>query len=191
MPVHFLTPEQARRYGRYAGEPSPEQVATYFFLDDRDRREITAHRGAHNRLGYAVQLCTVRFLGTFLPNPTDVPRVIVQHLARQLEIADPHCLDQYRERPPTHRVHSQEIRKRHGYCDFEDQPGHWRLVRWLYTRAWWSGERLVVLFDLATARLIEGKILLPGVTTLSRLISAVNEAATDRFWSRLAQSVPR
>ena len=167
MPVHFLTPEQARRYGRYAGEPSPEQVAKYFFLDNRDRREIAAHRGAHNRLGYAVQLCTVRFLGTFLPYPTDVPRVIVQHLARQLEVADSHCLDQYRERPPTHRVHSQESRKRHGYCDFEDQPGHWRLVRWLYTRAWWSGERLVVLFRSGYRAVDPASLHSPALSPLS------------------------
>jgi hypothetical protein len=178
VPVDFLTPEQARRYGRYSGDPAPPQLAKHFVLDDKDRAEIASHRGAHNRLGYAVQLCTVRFLGTFLPNPTEVPRIVVKHLADQLEIPDPSCLVQYRERSATHPAHASEIRKRHGYRDFAAEPEHWRLVRWLYTRAWLSAERPIVLFDLATARMIERRILLPGVTTLSRLIARLWKSTT-------------
>lgn len=122
MPAEFLTPEQARRYGRYNGDPAPAQLAKYFFLDDNDRAEIASHRGTHNRLGYAIQLCTVRFLGTFLPEPTDIPSIVVKHLAEQLEIPDANCLGQYRERLATHHTHACEIRERHGYRDFAEQP---------------------------------------------------------------------
>ena len=128
----------------------------------------------------------MRFLGTFLTEPTDVPVIVSRYLASQLGITDISCLERYRT-SESRWDHTAEIRNSYGYRDFNSQPEHWRLVRWLYSRAWLSAERPSILFDLATARLVERKILLPGATGLERLVARVRDRAANRLWRVLAQ----
>ena len=117
MPVEFLIETGQRRYGRYTDDPSPLQLARYFHLDDRDRRLIAHRRRDHNRLGFAIQLRTVRFLGTFLPDPTEVPANVISNAAHQLNIHDPSCLAEYCMRE-THWDHAAEIKQAYSYPRF-------------------------------------------------------------------------
>ena len=150
MPVHFLTAEQAAQYGRYAGEPSPAQLAQYFFLDDADRAFLRALRQAETQWGCAVQLGTVRFLGTFVDDPRNIPANVGEYLAEQLGLdATPNLPVYFQSR--VHWDHQRRIMAHYHYFPFEAQPQHWRLTRWLYIRAWTAAERPSLLFDQATA----------------------------------------
>src|SRR4051794_31558541 len=188
VPVSFLTEDQARRYGRFAGDPSPEQLARHFHLDDADHAFVAGHRGAHMRLGCAVQLGTVRFLGTFLEDPTHVPARIVRCLAEQLDLTVDGHMAAYRASGWRWR-HPVEIREAYGYRTF-DAPGlSFRLTRWLYALCWTGTDRPSVLFDRATVWLMAGKVLLPGATTLERLVARVRARASERLWQRLSMNV--
>lgn len=183
MPVEFLTSEQEVKYGKFTERPTLEQLAKYFWFDDQDRMIIFKLRGDYNCLGFAIQLGTVRFLGTFLSNPMDIPANVCAYVAQQLNL-DVNSLSNYCV-ARTIRSHAQEIRKIYGYHDFNEQPYHLRLTRWLYTRAWLTAERPSILFDLATARCVEQKILLPGVTIMARFIAQIRDRATSRLWNSL------
>src|SRR5947199_9241202 len=120
MPVDFLTEEQEQRYGCYTNEPFPAQLTRYFHLDDADRERIAGCRGAYNKLGYALQLGTVRFLGTFLTNLIDVRAGVVRFLATQLEVSETTNLEPYRD-GSQHWEHANEIKVAYRYRSFQTQ----------------------------------------------------------------------
>ena len=105
-----------------------------------------------------------------------------------MDITDKECLSRYGI-GKTHWDHAAEIKRFYQYRDFFDPKEYFRLVRWLYTRAWVSNERPSVLLDLTTTRLVERKILLPGITVLIRLISRVRTHVANRLWRILASKV--
>ncbi|EKP2223952.1 TPA: Tn3 family transposase, partial [Escherichia coli] len=143
-------------------------------------------RGRHNRLGIALQLTTARFLGTFLPDLMQIPPGVQFYVARQLNIRYPEIISRYAQRENTRWEHHGLIRQHYSYHDFGDFPWSFRLKRLLYTRAWLSNERPGLMFDFATAWLLQNKVLLPAASTLTRVIGEIRERATRRLWRKLA-----
>jgi hypothetical protein len=86
--VEFLSDEQAEAYGTFTEEPTRPELERFFFLDDVDRDLIALRRTKHHQLGFALQMCTVRYVGLFLEDPLAVPWPVVEHLAAQLGIED-------------------------------------------------------------------------------------------------------
>ncbi len=129
------------------------------------------------------QLCTLRFLGTFLTDPLRVPAVVVQTLAEQLHLpAD--ALAAYRTRPNTWYDHQARIVAHLGYTPFDGRQT-FRLTRWLYAQVLTSTVRPSVLFDLTTAHLVAQRVVLPGVSLLARLIARVRERTGRHLYRQL------
>jgi Domain of unknown function (DUF4158) len=183
MPVEFLTDDEATANGRYDGNPSQADLERVFFLDDEDLALVNLRRGEHMKAGFALQLVTVRWLGTFLEDPLDVPAAVLDFVAGQLGIADPSLVKRYGERVKTLSDHQQEIRRHDGLRDFTEARDE--LAEWVAARSWTSGDGPKAIFLDAIAWLRERKVLLPGVTVLARLVARVREDTTHRLWAEL------
>src|SRR5664279_1589071 len=180
MPVEFLTDDEAAAYGRYVGVPSRAELERVFFLDDEDRALIEHRRGDHMRLGFGLQLVTVRYVGMFLEDPLDVPVVVLDFVAEQLNIADPSCVKRYTERAKTRFDHQWEIRRVCGLTEFAAVEAELRA--WVAARSWTSGDGPKAIFTDAVGWLREREVLLPGVSTLVRLVARVRDDTTRRLW---------
>ena len=113
MPVELLSAAERDRLSRLPPEIPREDLAahfrlTHFRLTHDDRAVIDRLRGGHNRLGFALQLAAVRYLG-FVPADLDaVPREALRYLAEQVG-TEPEALKDYGTRPKTVRTHLQAV----------------------------------------------------------------------------------
>ncbi|TLP60680.1 DUF4158 domain-containing protein [Microbispora triticiradicis] len=144
MPVEFLSDSEAAAYGRYSGAPSQAELERFFFLDDADRTLIAERRGAHARLGFALQLTTARFVGRFLTDPLDVPHEVLEYLGEQLGIEDISQIKRYTERRNTPFEHQDVIREAYKLKDFS--PAEAEFTAWVDSRAWNTGDGKKTIF---------------------------------------------
>jgi TnpA family transposase len=188
MPVQFLSPEQRANYGRYVGEPNADELTRYFHLDDADHAVIGAKRGDHSRLGFALQLTTARFLGTFLEDPVTVPGAVLKTLVSQLRVTNLDQLPYYRTGEQRWQ-HMAEIRLRYDFRDWADPIIGFRLSRWLYALCWTGTDQPGVLFERATAWMLAHKVILPGCTSLERFVARLRNRVENRLWKLLVRDV--
>ena len=161
-----------------AAERLPVEIDTailrrYFTLNDADFGQIGYCRGASNKLGFAVRLCTLRWRGHFLADARDAPPAWLQVLATQIGVL-PMPLDDYPQDDKTRSAHHERIRQYPGFlrCDRTQRQ---RLLAYLTSMAR-DAPRTEALGKGAYAWLLAERIVRPGRTTLHDLVAGAREA---------------
>ncbi|WP_248761245.1 Tn3 family transposase [Pseudarthrobacter sp. SSS035] len=190
MAGEYLTAAEEAAYGRYALEaPDRSVLERFFFLDDFDHQLVAKRRGDYNRLGFGLQLVTVRHLGAFLDDPLDVPTAVVDFVAGQVGVADPSSVKRYMERKQTRFEHQWEIAEVCGFVTYASMEAE--LLEWVDQQAWTSDTGPKTLFYAAVAWLRGHRVLLPGVSTLRDQVAGVRKKAESRLHDALAALVTR
>ncbi len=87
-----------------------ESLIRHYTLSPQDRLQAEVRRRPHNQLGYAIQLCIMRYPGRVLGMDEDPPAAMVAYVAEQLGIA-PDVFASYARRIPTRFEHSHRLAK--------------------------------------------------------------------------------
>jgi Domain of unknown function (DUF4158) len=182
MPVDFLTEAERERWQRFPDTVPQDDLFVFFQLSDEDKGEVRRQRDAQNRLGYALQLCILRYLG-FVPDHLQaIPPEVIAFVAEQLEI-DPRVLPLYANRRRTQTDHQLHVQ---AYLQFRRAAplDFYALQTWLVERAL-EHDKPTLLLQLACEKLYREKIVRPGVTRLERLVATARDQAHAETFRRL------
>jgi len=169
-PEILLTEDQRLEFTQIPKNISDWEIARYYTLTENDIEVINRHRRDYNRLGFAVQLCVLRNPGWSLGNTQEIPESVLSYISEQLEI-NPKGFDLYFKRENTRMEHFQEIREFYGYKTYSEKEYNY-IIDYLMPLAM-ANDNVVLLMKAVIDELRNKMIILPGITTIERV---VNEA---------------
>lgn len=155
----------------------------HYILADDDLEHINARRRPENRIGFALQLCALRYPGRLLSSDEMIPEKVLRFIASQLGLTGDDILP-YASRRQTRQQHLHALRQIYGFKMFSGQ-GARCLRAWLEHQAETarSNEDLARRFVEECRRT---KTILPGVSVIERLCADALVAAERRIESRIA-----
>lgn len=77
----LLTADERLEYVSIRPNLSEWELAAYYTFTEHDLEVINRHRRNHNRLGFAVQLSTLRYPGWPLTNIKEIPSTVLLFIA--------------------------------------------------------------------------------------------------------------
>lgn len=182
MPVNFLSTAERSRRSHFPDDICESDLIQYFTLTSDDLKQVNRKRQSVNRLGFALQLCALRYMGFCPDNLQQTPDPIVTFVSEQLEV-EAAVLSSYGQRPQTRTEHFQQVQTYLGFRTPEPIDLK-RLSKWLVNRAL-EHDKPTLLFQLAAERLYKDKLVRPGVTVLERLVSTVRNRAMKETYKRI------
>jgi TnpA family transposase len=162
------------------------EMARHYVLSSADLALIRAKRRASNRLGFAVQLCALRYPGRSLDLSEVPPAPMLVFVANQLNI-DPKVFKEYAQRAETRREHLLELQR--ALCLRSFHLTDWRACVQVGAEAAWATDHSEPIVQTMLAHLRAEGVLVPAAAVLERIGLAARARARQRVFQVLAEGL--
>ena len=163
-----------------------DELIRHYTFNETDLSVIRQRRGAANRLGFAVQLCYLRFPGIFLgvDDPPFPP--LLRMVAAQLKVPV-ESWNHYGQREQTRREHLVELQTVFGFKPFT--MSHYRQAVHTLTELALQTDKGIVLASTLVENLRRQSIILPAMNAIERASAEAITRANRSIHAALADSL--
>lgn len=182
MPRRSILSAAERKPAGVAG--LKDDLIRHYTFNDTDLSIIRQRRGPANRLGFAVQLCYLRFPGVItgvdeLPFPP-----LLKLVADQLKVGV-ESWNEYGQREQTRREHLSELQTVFGFRPFT--MSHYRQAVQMLTELAMQTDKGIVLASALIGHLRRQSVILPALNAVERASAEAITRANRRIYDALAE----
>ena len=174
----------AERESLLALPDARDELIRHYTFSEADLSLIRQRRGPANRLGFAVQLCYLRFPGIILGVDQPPFPPLLRLVADQLKVGVESWQD-YGQREQTRREHLVELQTVFGFQTFTMR--HYRQAVHTLTDLAMQTDKGVVLASVLIEQLRQQSIILPALNAIERASSEAITRATRRIYETLSE----
>ena len=174
----------AERESLLALPQATDELIRHYTFSESDLALIRQRRGPANRLGFAVQLCYMRYPGVMLAVDVEPFPSLLSLVAKQLKVPAEAWTD-YGQRAETRREHLLELQSVFGFQPFATK--HYRSSVHSLDELAWQTDKGIVLANELVEGLRRRSVLLPSIGVIERICAEAITRATRRIHETLSE----
>jgi len=186
VPELLLTEEQRFEFTRVSPNISKQELINFYTFSSFDLEHINKHRREYNKLGFAVQVSFLHNTGWNFLRIEDISEPALNYIAEQISV-NPIEIQKYFNREKTRLAHLKEIKNIYSFTNYSDEYSE-EIKNYLMPFAIES-DNSMPLIKLAINKIRSEKTILPGITTIEKLVSGVLNKADNQFIENINKNI--